>query len=82
MSDTINDGGQAFPTHPILYGSADQHLAQGMSLRAYVAAQCMAGFCSMHDEAGLWSWDVDDAARTAVSCADALIAELAKGGAQ
>ena len=77
MSDTINDGG---PAYPITAGQTVY--SSGMRLRAYVAAQCMAGFCSMHDEAGSWSWDVDDAARTAVSCADALIAELAKGGVQ
>ena len=77
MSDTINDGGPAFPVE-----TTSTPYSPGMSLRAYVAAQCMAGFCSMHDEAGLWSWEVDDAARRAVSCADALIAELAKGGAQ
>ena len=38
-----NDGGQAFPTHPILYGSADQHMAQGMSLRDWFAGQALAG---------------------------------------
>ena len=38
-----NDGGPAFPTHPILYGSADQHLAQGMSLRDWFAGQALAG---------------------------------------
>ena len=37
-----NNGGQAFPTHPILYGSADQHLAQGMSLRDWFAAEALA----------------------------------------
>ena len=78
--NTINNGGPAFPQIGELGDIAAT--SGGMSLRAYVAAQCMAGFCSMHDEAGSWSWDVDDAARTAVSCADALIAELAKGGAQ
>ena len=78
MSDTINDGGPAFPFN----ADHDGFYVSGMSLRAFVAAQCMAGFCSMHDEAGLWSWEVDGAARRAVSCADALIAELAKGGAQ
>lgn len=41
---SINDGGQAFPTHPSLYSSADQHLAQGMSLRDWFAGQAMAAF--------------------------------------
>jgi hypothetical protein len=43
MTDTRDSGGQAFPTHPILYGSADQHLAQGMSLRDWFAGQALAG---------------------------------------
>lgn len=38
---TKDNGGQAFPTHPILYGSADQHLAQGMSLRDWFAGQAL-----------------------------------------
>lgn len=34
----IDQGGQAFPTHPILYSSADAYHAQGMSLRDYFAS--------------------------------------------
>lgn len=32
-------GGQAFPTHPILYSSEDSGNAQGMSLRDWFAGQ-------------------------------------------
>jgi hypothetical protein len=35
----INDGGQAFPSHPILYSSEDAWMAQGMSLRDWFAAR-------------------------------------------
>ena len=83
MSDTINDGGPALPV--TFEGGKNNgetpYFAEGMSLRAYFAGQAMAGFCSMHDETGLWSWDANDAAKEAVRCADALIAELSKGGA-
>lgn len=77
MSDTINDGGPAFPVE-----TTATPYAPGMSLRAYFAGQALAGFCSTHDESGVWSWRSADAAKEAVRCADALIAELAKGGAQ
>ncbi|MDI6026763.1 hypothetical protein QBK99_11230 [Corticibacterium sp. UT-5YL-CI-8] len=39
----INDGGQAFPTHPILYSSADAYQAQGMSLRDRIAIEALGG---------------------------------------
>ena len=38
---TKDTSGQAFPTHPALYSSADQHLAQGMSLRDWFAGQAL-----------------------------------------
>lgn len=41
MTGEPKDGGQAFPTHPMLYSSADQGLAQGMSLRDWFAGQAI-----------------------------------------
>lgn len=68
-----NDGGPAFPVADDVVGSRS-----GMSLRAYIAAQTLAGFCTMSDETGMWSWRREDAVKEAVQCADALISELAK----
>lgn len=53
MSDDINNGGQAFPSHPILYSSADQHEAQGMSLRDWFAGQAPV---TMQDAALACGW--------------------------
>lgn len=64
---SMNDGGQAFPTHPILYSSADQHLAQGMSLRDWFAGQALAGLTGRGD----WcKYDVQEA----YDIADAMLA--------
>ena len=75
MTDTPNEGGQAFPTHPILYGSADQHLAQGMSLRDWFAGQALAGIAANCDASGIngWSGIYSDAAATAYAFADAML---------
>lgn len=81
---TNNEGGQAFPSHPILYSSADAHQAQGMSLRDWFAGQALAGICAN----GHTPWspnvaDIEDAevARAAYDLADAMLAARAKGGA-
>jgi hypothetical protein len=73
---SINDGGQAFPTHPILYGSADQHLAQGMSLRDWFAGQTAAAIIGGLT-ASQTNTDADDAKAVAVASylmADAMLA--------
>jgi len=71
---TKDNGGQAFPTHPILYGSADQHLAQGMSLRDWFAGQALAW-------AGHDNWTSSDPrllAERAYQMADAMLAARGK----
>lgn len=45
----IDNSGQAFPSHPILYSSADAHQAQGMSLRDWFAGQALAGELAAED---------------------------------
>ena len=69
----INDGGPAFPAQ---WEDKDN---DGMNLRTYVATKVLAGFCTMSDETGGWSWYRGDAVKEAVRCADDLIAELSKG---
>ncbi len=69
MTAQPKDGGQAFPTHPILYSSADQHLAQGMSLRDWFAGQALAGLVQLRA--------IHEAARDAGEPAEALTAQAA-----
>lgn len=98
MSDTINDGGPAFPVASDLLGHAD-----GMSLRAYLSGLALNqavldyGQPNSNNSAGqrcdrgnpvlpyaskaIGSRE-EIIAMQAVKYADALIAELAKGGAQ
>lgn len=92
MSDTINDGGPAFPQISELGDIAAT--SGGMSLRAYLAAHAPV---TLHDAALVCGYDgMEDAfhndqtraitlaimAMMRAEYADALIAELAKGGAQ
>lgn len=86
----MNDGGTAFPTQPGAWAeqpSGDKEWAEGspgMSLRAWLAGQALAGFCST-----LTGQDLilaGEAAfpalgRMSVMAADSALAELAKGGA-
>ena len=59
MSDKIDNGGQAFPSHPMLYSSADQHEAQGMTLRDWFAGQAPV---TMEDAVLVCGWvDLRDA---------------------
>lgn len=82
MSDHINDGGQAFPSHPMLYSSADQHEAQGMSLRGWFAGQALAGLLA----SGQWhnstaqSGFAQHISESALEIADAMLVAL-RGGA-
>ena len=72
-----HDGGQAFPSHPALYSSADAACAQGMSQRAYIATKAMQGMLA--GDAG-WASDHPSSrerlAGFAVAHADALLAAL------
>ena len=77
MSNHIKDGGQAFPSHPMLYSSADQGEAQGMSLRDWFAGQALMGILAghfadtvPHDDIGGGS----EAAQYAYQYADAMLA--------
>lgn len=70
----INEGGQAFPTHPILYSSADAHQALGMSLRDWFAGQALIGLCQADMSAEEYTVSPALLARTAYSMADAMLA--------
>ena len=87
MSDKIDDGGQAFPSHPALYSSADQAEAQGMSLRDWFAGQALAGMMANQRllyllvPKNMSQNEADElVARQAYASADAMIAAR-KGGA-
>jgi hypothetical protein len=48
-------------------------ILHGMSLRDWFAGQAVAGFCSMSDPCGTWSWDIRDVAGCAYAVADAML---------
>jgi len=76
----VNDGGPAFPVPMVPHDSQGGHTEvrwQGMSMRAYFAGQALAGMLADSE----YSDTIVNMAETAVRCADALIAELEKGGA-
>lgn len=66
-----NDGGPAFPVCETEWN----RFSKGMSLRAWLAGQALAGLLALEDMAE----DYNQLAWRAVSIADALIAELKKG---
>lgn len=74
----VNDGGPAFPqgTHGTsqTLGCETYHQYEGMSLRAYIATKIMPAF-------SIKGFTPEGAAVAAVIYADALVAELQKGGA-
>jgi hypothetical protein len=63
VSDTISDGGPAFPTPPGV-----QH-NDGMTLRDYFAAKALQGLLADSEREGTWSEFAEDA----YSCADAML---------
>jgi hypothetical protein len=70
MRDDINTGGPAFP---VVAENGLGHIADGMTLRDYFAAQFMAraqSLCEMADG----GWDEGNVAQCAYSMADAMIA--------
>lgn len=69
MTQMEKDGGQAFPTHPILYSSEDAGQAQGMSLRDWFAGQALVGLAHPG-----WEADPIKAPAKAYEVADAMMA--------
>ena len=75
MSQQIDDGGSAFPVHANHVVFGDRVVAaheRGMSLRAWLAGQALAGLMANPHVGG----DNGAAARGACMLADAVIAEL------
>lgn len=75
MTDTQNDGGQAFPTH------SPNPIAQGMTKRDWFAGQALAGILGPNYEWFTASTEtgsrVHEAASFAYSLADAMLAARA-----
>ena len=71
MSDTINDGGPAFPIE-----TTSTPYSPGMSLRDWFAGQALANVYTASETSP------DKAAEWAYQLADAMIAARSKGGAQ
>lgn len=78
MTNKINDGGAAFPRPSVRAQTREgiycENGKQGMTLRAFIATQIMAGTSSNPE----WTGSPQHRASHAVELADALIAELAK----
>lgn len=78
MSNEQNDGGPAFPTTPVSHGYAPDVSGEGtgaspgMTLREYYAGQAIAGMLADEN----CNDSVENLAKGAVRCADALIAQL------
>ena len=70
----MNDGGPAFP----MPNEANMNDQEGMSLRAWFAGMAIS---SVMREPGTENWLPSVLATEALAVADALIAELDKGGA-
>ena len=79
MSETINDGGPAFPVE-----TTSTPYSPGMSLRDWFAGQALAGMLSGPDSPPAETWEemVQHISATAYDYADAMIAARSKGGAQ
>lgn len=72
---TIKDGGTAFPMTGAGFFAVSQH---GMSLRDWLAGQCVAGVVS-HEYSGDFTLSASMVADRAYQLADAMIATRAKG---
>lgn len=73
MSDPV------FPSHKPGYGGGEYHL--GLTKRELFAAMAMQGMLAQVDDNSnptTWEGNPSNMARIAVTCADALLAELAK----
>ena len=68
MSDTINDGGPAFPCLPSQHLNGFYSTGNGMTMRDYFAAAALQGLLA---DGGGASWDDD--AKNAYKAADAMI---------
>lgn len=77
MTDTINDGGPAFPTQTFCYdgqGQILQYQEPGMTLRDYFAAAALQGITARtHINSDMRGW-----AELAYKHADAMLAERNK----
>lgn len=77
QKNKIDDGGPAFPTGETLDANGDifDYMVRGMSLRAWLAGQAMAGYrANPHDN--LIGADQEKVAEWSVADADAIIAAL------
>lgn len=84
MSEPIDDGGSAFPFGQIseITGQPiNGYFSAGMSLRAWLAGQALAGALANPHASGDVDANIDLIARGACMLADAVIAEL-KGGSE
>jgi hypothetical protein len=70
--NTPSDGG---PYHPIPW-TKDPGIAQGLSLRDWLAGMALQGIASRLP----WDGDEDEAAKQAYALADAMIQQREKGG--
>lgn len=74
MTNTINDGGPAFPLPDFAHPSGQvESGTRGMSLRAYLAGQALAGLLANQYA---YNGNHEDVAEQAVNYADAVIARL------
>jgi len=77
----VNDGGPAFPIPMIPLNSQGDYSEvrwHGMPVRTWLAGKAMQGILA---DGVSYDWDVVRMAKASVTLADALIAELEKGGA-
>lgn len=83
MTTQIYEGGPAFPCDPFIaskpgHESVAKRLAEGMSLRDYLAAKAMQGMVSSSTyESG--DWEQESIAEQAYQMADAMLRARSKG---
>lgn len=89
MSDTVDNGGPAFPVPPdqlFEIGDRSQWLSAnpGMSLRDWFAGQALQGWLASYPESGFHpvkSGNLDEVASEAYAMADAMLRARSKKGA-
>lgn len=88
MSESINDGGSAFPVSPVICGKSDVYTTtktwDGMSLRDWFAGQALIGLWAGLSQSKIQNGQTREAwirgiAEASYEMADAMIAEREKG---